>query len=483
MTLLDKIIVIVYVALSVAIGILSRGSQKSVQDYFTASGEIRGGWGTFLVGMSLAAAYFSSITFIAYPSTVYQNGPSILLTCMAYPVSWVILRFWFLPRYFAQGGKTPYQILSDRFGEPTRALASLIFVLLRISWMSTLLYVPTIILLAAAGLSRDYFWPLLLTIGLICTFSSTVGGLRGVMVMDALQFLLISVGLVCVIGILLAGLTRPEISGIFSAKSGLWVQPFRFDLNLTATYSFWTIFLGYSTNTLSCYMADQITLQRYLSLGDVRQASRSFGYNLIGSIAVCVLLATIGVLLRVWYQAHPDPALPTDADTVLPFFVIHQLPIGMIGLFFAALLSATMNCMTSGINSIAGCITNDFIAPYLPKAGPKTLLQFGRGASVLIGLLAIFGVVFIQNLGTVWEICNRITGIFLGPLLAIMLVACLTKFRVSGWSIIMSTIGGCVVGILSIHARINSIWVPFFSFIGTLVLTYALNLGKRSLAA
>src|SRR3954451_23776351 len=96
-----------------AIGLLSRGKDKDAADYFIAGGTLNTWFHTIVVGLSIAATFFSGISFIAYPSIVYSNGILLtvwgLLVCM--PIYYIVLRFWFLPRYLSGNWEYPYQLL------------------------------------------------------------------------------------------------------------------------------------------------------------------------------------------------------------------------------------------------------------------------------------------------------------------------------------------------------------------------------------
>ena len=86
---------------------------------FTAGGKLgQSLFTTIVVGISIAGTYFSGISFIALPSVTYQFGIILLignvLVCM--PVSYLFLRYWFLPRYLAGNWKFPYDVVEDRFG-------------------------------------------------------------------------------------------------------------------------------------------------------------------------------------------------------------------------------------------------------------------------------------------------------------------------------------------------------------------------------
>src|SRR5690606_817257 len=91
-----------------------------------------------------------------------------------------------------------------------RTVAAAMFVLLRVGWMAALIYAPTVAVLAAGNLDpRVWFWPLVLAIGISCTIYTTLGGIRGVIITDAIQFLVIAVGIGLTVGFVAVRLPVP----------------------------------------------------------------------------------------------------------------------------------------------------------------------------------------------------------------------------------------------------------------------------------
>ena len=60
--------------------------------------------------------------------------------------------------------------------------------------------------MGALGLSQSWFWPIVLVIGGTCTALAVIGGIRGLIVTDAVQFLIIALGLIFIIGSVLGRL-------------------------------------------------------------------------------------------------------------------------------------------------------------------------------------------------------------------------------------------------------------------------------------
>src|SRR3954465_11105747 len=107
----DLVIIAVYLLVMVAIGIATRGRQEDESDYFTAERGFTRFLGVILIGLSIAATFFSGISFLVYPSVIYSNGLAILIGLVLLPVCAVIVGYWFLPRYLRVAGSQPYEVI------------------------------------------------------------------------------------------------------------------------------------------------------------------------------------------------------------------------------------------------------------------------------------------------------------------------------------------------------------------------------------
>jgi len=87
------------------------------------------------------------------------------------------------------------------------------------------------------------------------------------------------------------------------------------------------------------------------------------------------------------------------ADRVLPYFMKKQIPKGLLGLLLAALLSAGMSTMSSGMNSSATVFLNDIYLRYIQKdLSPRKQLRILRISTMAMGCLGIvFGISMIGS--------------------------------------------------------------------------------------
>lgn len=94
---------------------------------------------------------------------------------------------WYLTSDDDEFNDFSYQYLEKRFGGASRLVASLAYSLQMIMYMGIVLYAPALALEALTGLNKN--WSILL-VGVVCTFYSTIGGMKAVLFADVFQSLL-----------------------------------------------------------------------------------------------------------------------------------------------------------------------------------------------------------------------------------------------------------------------------------------------------
>lgn len=474
LSFIDVAVIVVYILAVAATGILCKGKQEDVDDYFTNKGRMGGVVSSIIVGLSIAATMFSGISFLAYPSVIYQTGIGFLLGLVNFFIAWAVLVFWFLPRYLnAEGTKHPYDIIEQRLGGKIRTLTAGMYILLRIGWMSALIYAPTIAIMAAAGTDSNlWYWVIVLVIGLTSTIYTTLGGIRGVIITEAMQFLVIALGISITIIIIIVRLPIPISEVVSFLDENNRLDLFNFSIDPTKLITVWTLLIGVNIANFSMYMADQMSLQRYLAVGSIKSVSRSFLANTFGVMIVLTLLAFIGLLLFAWYHFNPDPNLPDAPDKAFPYFVATQLPKGVSGLVFAALLAATMSSLTSGVNAVSATISLDFRARMGKPISPKLQLSFGRRVSLSVGLIATLAAGIVKSLGNIFEITQALLGLFLGPILTCMFLS-LIKKQVNTASLIAGVLIALTAGAATTFSAIANTWVPAVTFFLSVAITLA----------
>src|SRR5882724_10189838 len=229
---LDAAIIVAYLAVLTGVGVYFSRRQRSLDEYFLARQSM-----TWLpVGLSLMAALDSAIDYLMQPSSTIKYG----LILLAGTSSWLFLYPWVahvtLPFYRRLNYYTAYEYLEARFDVRVRTLAAGIFIVWRLGWMATAIYVPCLAISAATG-GRIPLTETVFVLGCIVTLYTALGGVQAVIWNDVIQFMVRFGGLTAVVWIAAAsvpgGLSEiwriSALSGkttliapIASGSGGLW---------------------------------------------------------------------------------------------------------------------------------------------------------------------------------------------------------------------------------------------------------------------
>src|SRR3977135_4019440 len=193
---LDAAIIVAYLAVLTSVGVYFSRRQRSLDEYFLARRSM-----TWLpVGLSLMGALDSAIDYLMQPSSTIKYGLLLLIGTS----SWLFLYPWVayvtLPFYRRLNYYTAYEYLEARFDVRVRSLAAGIFIVWRLGWMATAIYVPCLAISAATGNAIPVA-PTVLVLGVIVTLYTALGGVQAVIWNDVMQFCVRFGGLAAVVAI------------------------------------------------------------------------------------------------------------------------------------------------------------------------------------------------------------------------------------------------------------------------------------------
>ena len=130
-----------------------------------------------------------------------------------------------------------------------------------------------------------------------------------------------------------------------------------------------------------------------------------------------------------------------DVNYVIPRFVLQHLPLGLAGIFIAAVLAAAMNAIAAELNSLATTSVIDFYRRWFRSEGSDAhFLTVSRLATAFWGLFACVVATFAANLGSLIEVVNRFGSFFYGSILGVFLLAMVP--RAKGYAAFVGLIAG-----------------------------------------
>ena len=122
-----------------------------------------------------------------------------------------------------------------------------------------------------------------------------------------------------------------------------------------------------------------------------------------------------------------------DVNYVMPWFVLHHLPLGLVGIFIAAVLAAAMSSIAAELNSLATVTVIDFYRRWVrPEGSDGHYLLVSKAATGLWGVFACVVATFAATLGSLIEVVNRFGSFFYGSILGVFLLAMIRRARPVG---------------------------------------------------
>jgi len=435
---LDLIVIAVYLLGTAVFGAWFIGHNRTLEAYTLGSRGLPG----WAIGISILGTYLSSISFLANPGKSYASDWSPFVFSLTLPIACVIAASFFIPFYRKRVQTTAYQHLEKRFGYWARAYAGISLILLQIGRIAVVLY------LVALAVSQLLGWDLttvILGLGLLTIAYTTAGGFEAVIWTDVVQSVVLLGGALLCLILLLADIPGgAEQALATAAKQGkLALGSWEWDL---AIQGFWVIFLFGIVENLKNFGVDQNYVQRFLSARSDREAVRSLWIGGLSYIPVSALFFLIGTLLFIYYQAAPTPDLPTKPDQVFPFFIVTQLPSGIVGIVIAAILAAGMSTLDSSLNTSATVWTVDFYRRWKRNSDddPK-LLAITRWTTIAIGIIGTGAALLMIQVKTALDVWWQISAVFGGGMLGLFLLGILVPRATARPAQIATVLGILVV--------------------------------------
>ncbi|CAG7785792.1 unnamed protein product, partial [Allacma fusca] len=241
---------------------------------------------------------------------------------ISYIICTPIVCYMYLPIFYNRGGASAYEYLEQRFGKLTRTAASVAFTLQMVLYNGIVLFAPSLALSAVTGLDK---LTAVLSIGCICTFYSTIGGMKAVLITDVFQSILMILAVYIVI---IHGITSVGFTEVFKrANEDGRIEFFNFDLDPTTRHTVWSQIIGGGFIFLSLYAVNQAQVQRLLTVKDLRTSQKSLWISL--PILCFLSLSTCWAGLTIYAQYQGCDPLSTkrisQPDQLLPLYVADYL--------------------------------------------------------------------------------------------------------------------------------------------------------------
>src|SRR5215831_15254913 len=473
---IDSAVLFLYFAVIISIGLYVGRKEENLKDFALGGRQIP--WWAILA--SLIAAETSAGTFFGTPGEGFTfRNYTYLQLALGTILARILVSYIFIKPYYDYKVYSIYEYLTARFGVPTKNAASAVFMVTRLLASGARLYFAAIALALAyemiSGARPDQMQTLWIYVGsttaivILTAIYTTLGGIKAVIWTDLIQ------------ASIMIGSALVALALLYFAIPGGWNEivqrhgTFHLDDFITTgldpakhgwqkivgmfaiEYTIFAGLFGSTFITMGTHGTDQDFVQRMLTAPDVRRSRRSLILSGLADVPIAFTFLSIGLLLWVYYQVHPDPTLPKTPNETFCHFILYQMPVGIRGLLIAGIFATAMGSLSTALNALATSFTRDWYEPYINReATNEQSLRAVRWATVWFAILMIIVasitsyLVIVHPNVRIIPIALGIFGYTYGSLLGVFLCGIFTKGRGSNRGNIIAMISGfIVVAILS----------------------------------
>jgi len=465
-------VLVLYLSISVLIGVYFARKQTSTADYFMGGGRIP--W--WASGLSVFGTLLSAITFMAIPAKAFMTDWSyFMLNIMAILITPVIA-YIFIPFFNQLKIKTAYEYLEDRFNYLARAFGSLSFILFQLGRIGIVLLLPSLAISIVTGIPVTGS---ILVMGVLCIIYTTFGGIEAVIWTDVLQVIVLLGGSILAFTWIIVHTESSVGDMITYATEQDKFNIANLDFNFTDS-TFWVVCIGGLASAMVTQGTDQTIVQRYLTSTNVRDAQKTLYTNAFLTLPATIIFFGLGTLLFIFYTEMPNALSPaiSNNDSIFPWYIVRELPVGVSGLLVAGIFSAAMSSISSSLNSVSTAYCNDFHSHFRPNVSDAKLLQIARIATLITGVLGVLLALWMasSNIKSLWDQFYRYLGLFTGGLGGMFLLGMLTKRANATGTLLGLVVSALLIWYISVYTEINFLMYAFFGVASCFVFGYIFSL-------
>ncbi|PWH11139.1 Na+:solute symporter [Bacteroidetes bacterium SCGC AAA795-G10] len=470
-TTLDWLIIFLFFAVSLGIGIyVSKSSGKSANEYFL-SGRSMPWW---LLGLSMVATTFSTDTPNLVTDIVRSNGVSGNWVWWAFLITGLLTVFVYAKLWRKSNVSTDLEFYELRYGgKPARFLRKFRAIYLGIIFNVITMSAVTLAAIKIGGIMLGLEpWQTVITAGLVTVTFSAIGGFKGVVYTDVILFFVAMGG---AIGAAFYLVNLPEVGGIEALLSNenvsgkISILPDFSDTNalialliIPLAVQWWSSWYPGAEPGGGGYIAQRM----FAAKNENHAIGATFFFNIMHYALrpwpwILVALASLIVFpdLDSIQQAFPNITEDKLGNDLAYPAMLTKLPTGLLGLVLASLISAYMSTISTQLNWGSSYIVYDFYQTQInPSASQKQLVAVGRISTVLLMVLSTLLALLLQN---AMQLFNLL--LVFGAGTGLIFILRWFWWRINAWSEITAMVAS---GLISLTLTIPSIKATLFGLEG-----------------
>ncbi len=365
----DLVIVVLYLVVTLIVGILAGCKVKSMKD-FSISSKI---FPTSVLVSTIFATWMGGDYLIGVSERIYSVGLAFFMIQWVQTFSLFFHAYVIAPRILQNFSDkiSIGEIMGDLYGKPGQMMSGVANVLFSIAYVAV--QVKSVGYICNLFFDIPPFYGTVIGSFVVIAYSS-FGGIRSVVFTDVLQFGILIIGIP-----LMANIALGKVGGWGHLLANLPAQ----HVDLTSYNGSFTLFLIYVIVCAFPYF-NPILVQRILMAKDEKQASQSLVISGVLYIPFYVLITVISLSAFLMFPG-------IDPNMAFLNVLNYSLPTVVKGIAISGVLAVVMSTADSFLNVSAIATTRDVISVLFPsKISDQTELLLTRVATVLFGLVSIY---------------------------------------------------------------------------------------------
>ncbi len=430
----DLLIIGIYFAMVLGIGVYLRRYASTSNDFFMAGREMS----AWVAGLSFLSANLGALELMGWAASTYQYGilAAHFYWIAAFP-SMVFLGLVMMPFYYISKTHSVPGYLQLRYGEATRALSGISFALMTILMSGINMYAMALVMKVVLGWNIHFsIWVSSLTVAVYVA----LGGLYSAIFNEVLQFFLIWLGalIIPVLGLVEVGGWSGLVARIQERMHSndyvhLWSTLGTFSGNPMGVHWTGIVFGLGGAIAFGYWTTDFLVVQRAMAAKDLRSAQlapiiAAYFKMIVPLIVIFPGLLALAVLP---YRLVPESAVAPGLHSyneVLPLMLARYAGPGLLGLGITALIAGFMSGMAGNVSAFATVWTYDIYQPYIRKhQADDHYVRVGRWCTIVGVFLSIATAYFVTQFKSIMDYMQALVSFFIAPLFGTVLLGMIWK--------------------------------------------------------
>lgn len=405
--MIDNIIVIVYLAGIMCVGIYSKYNHALNLNDFANIKDINTSSNKLLLTATIFGSSVGGVTIFGISERVFTLDASYVYGLMIAILADLLIGTYLPARLIKyHGTQSVGDIMYEYYGTSGRLISGIMAIIVSIGFIAAQISVSGHIF--EYMLNINYIYGVVCSYGIVIIYT-TLGGLRSVLFTNLLQSvtIIISIPIITIIGI--------KQIGIGNFIHSMPVEKIMFSQNSTLLSNTISHALSFTIMSVTPSLIQRMLINQNPQATTKAIYTKSFIYFIL----LIIILLNGLITYHMYSEQYSNNAL---------FYLINQIiPTGIQGLIIIGLLSAVMSTTDADLNITSTTIAKDVFAVVFNIKDQKKLLYIAQITNCIIGTIAI---IIAINFDSVVELIIFMSG-FWGSTVLIPFIFCLFGITVS----------------------------------------------------